>query len=448
MALIAIKERNLRQVINLLCRCQSTVTMTDHGSTQIKQKAKPLTEMPSPPAWPIVGHLPLLMIKKNKDKMDKMFENLREKYGDIYRLHMPGQGTMVITFRPEDIKTFYTSDGKIPNIPGFAMFEFIRKTSMKDRYATAGLINNTEDWYEVRHQVQQDMMRPKSAFYYISDMEDIAIELADKIQEVKGKEGILEPSTLLQEYALEAVGCVFMGTRLGALKGLPDGKRLIEISALTGPLLMDLLFMSTSIAPYLPNFKKFVKYQGESFDICKKHVDETIAKVKDTDDTIIAKLVRKCGKDSAIPLIMGIDALQVGIDTTGSSAAFLLYHLASNPDKQERLYQEICDIIGPNGKMTESALGKMKYMKACQTESQRILPAIFGSSRRTDTDLVIGGYKIPKGTTVVRCGSTSSNDPANFPNPDKFSPERWLRGCPERHNADSFANIPFGHGAR
>eukprot|EP00092_Neocalanus_flemingeri_P104679 GFUD01134111.1.p1 GENE.GFUD01134111.1~~GFUD01134111.1.p1 ORF type:complete len:152 (-),score=27.35 GFUD01134111.1:133-588(-) len=98
--------------------------------------------------------------------------------------------------------------------------------------------------------------------------------------------------------------------------------------------------------------------------------------------------------------------------------------------------------------MTESALAKMKYMKACQTESQRILPAVFGSSRRTDSDLVIGGYEIPKGTTVVRCGSTSSNDPASFANPEQFVPERWIRGCPERHNADSFANIPWGHGAR
>jgi cytochrome P450 len=77
---------------------------------------------------------------------------------------------------------------------------------------------------------------------------------------------------------------------------------------------------------------------------------------------------------------MGIDALQVGIDTTGCTAAFLLYNLAANPDKQELLYQEICDTIGPGGAVTETALVKMKYMKACQTESQRILPAIFGTA--------------------------------------------------------------------
>eukprot|EP00092_Neocalanus_flemingeri_P107293 GFUD01137705.1.p1 GENE.GFUD01137705.1~~GFUD01137705.1.p1 ORF type:complete len:508 (-),score=128.83 GFUD01137705.1:562-2085(-) len=442
------KGKNLKQATNIVLRCQSTVAMVDHGSTQTKQKAKPLSEMPSPPGWPIVGHLPLMMKIENKEKMDKMFDRLRGDHGDIYRIYMPGQGNMVIIFRPEDVKAMYAGDGKSPKLPGFDMFSFIRKTTMKDRYTTAGLINNTEDWYEVRHKVQQDMMRPKSALYYLSEMEEIAIELADKIQEVKGNDGMLDPYALVQEYALEAVGCVFMGARLGALKGVGDGKQLIEILTKSMALTMDLIFLPKLLAPFLPSYKKFVKYQEEAFDICKKHVDEAIAKVKDTDDTVIAKLVRKCGKDSAIPLIMGIDALQVGIDTTGTSAAFLLYHLANNPDKQELLYQEICDNIGPDGRMTESALAKMKYMKACQIESQRILPATFGTRRRVETDIVIAGYQIPKGTSVIRVGSTSSNDPTSFVNPEKFLPERWLRGCPERHSAHSFANIPWGHGAR
>ena len=39
-----------------------------------------------------------------------------------------------------------------------------------------------EDWYTVRSQVQQDMMRPKSALYYISDLEKIAMDVADKFR--------------------------------------------------------------------------------------------------------------------------------------------------------------------------------------------------------------------------------------------------------------------------
>ena len=55
---------------------------------------------------------------------------------------------------------------------------------------------------------------------------------------------------------------------------------------------------------------------------------------------------RKCGTDSPVLVTIGTDALAGGLDTTGASATFLLYHLASNPDKQERLYQELCNTVG------------------------------------------------------------------------------------------------------
>ena len=79
---------------------------------------------------------------------------------------------------------------------------------------------------------------------------------------------------------------------------------------------------------------------------------------------------------------MFICSLVPGIDSTASTAAFLVHHLAANPDKQQKLYDEICTLIGPAGKMNAKALSKMKYLKACQTESQRMCPAFFGTSRR------------------------------------------------------------------
>ena len=65
-----------------------------------------------------------------------------------------------------------------------------------------------------------------------------------------------------------------------------------------------------------------------------------------------------------------------------------------------------------------------------------------------ERDVVIGGFLIPARSIVVRAGSFTQMDPEMFPEPEQFIPERWLRGHKQRHNADSFANIPFGHGAR
>jgi len=89
--------------------------------------------------------------------------------------------------------------------------------------------------------------------------------------------------------------------------------------------------------------------------------------------SVLEKLIDKCGKDSDIPTVMAMDALMAGIDTTGNTSAFLFYHLAANPEKQEILYQEIKAEAG-EAKITPEILNEMKYLKAFQRESQRLLP--------------------------------------------------------------------------
>ena len=39
-------------------------------------------------------------------------------------------------------------------------------------------------------------------------------------------------------------------------------------------------------------------------------------------------------------------------------------------------------------------------------------------------------------------------DSKHFTNPESFIPERWLRNHKDRHTADPFAYLPFGHGSR
>ena len=119
-----------------------------------------------------------------------------------------------------------------------------------------------EDWYTVRSQVQQDMMRPKSALYYISDLEKIAMDVAEEIIEKEtDQNGVMDIIKMCQKFSLESVAYVFLGSRLGALSGTGDGQRLIEIADSTGELQQTLFFMPKSLLPYLPGFKKFIKYE-------------------------------------------------------------------------------------------------------------------------------------------------------------------------------------------
>ena len=95
--------------------------------------------------------------------------------------------------------------------------------------------------------------------------------------------------------------------------------------------------------------------------------------LQEDDGTVISKLVHSCGRDSVVPTVFAVEALQAGSETTGLQSAFLLYHVARytaaiyctitdhspsrRPDVQEKLYQEICDVIGPNGNLTGEVTG-------------------------------------------------------------------------------------------
>ena len=63
-------------------------------------------------------------------------------------------------------------------------------------YQSAGLLTNTEEWVAVRRGVQQDMMRPSSALHYITEIEEVATELADRIWLERDEAGATVVNTL------------------------------------------------------------------------------------------------------------------------------------------------------------------------------------------------------------------------------------------------------------
>ena len=353
-------------------------------------------------------------------------------------------------------------DGKYPVEPGFDHFVYYRNKSRKDLYPdTAGLLGHHGDsWYQVRSKVQQVMLRPKSAMFYLKHLEDISVDLCNLIKEsLDENEEIADVLEYVNRWSLESIVAIFLDNRLHCLKkNLPQDSeptRFVNaVKIATGTDTTDLAFGVPLWKLYpTPVFRRFDAAMQTIHDITKRMVDNAIADLKkrgpDTTGelSVLQKLINKCGPDSQIPIVMSQDAIMAGVDTTGTTAAFILLDLATNPDKQELLFQEINRVIG-DGDVTESKLNQMKYLKACLHESQRLNPAILGMSRRTQSDMVLEGYQIPKNSIVSYFFQNAMRDPEQWTDPDQFQPERWLRGCPQHHSAHPYAHIIFSHGPR
>ena len=329
----------------------------------------------------------------------------------------------------------------------------------KDLFPSAGLISNGEEWRQNRSAVQQDMMRAKSATYYIKDIDETTVELRDLLDLKRGPYNQVNINPLLRLWGLESIARIFIATRLRALD--PDlqksltAKEILKASEVVLGTNLQLNYMPPiwKYVPYLvPQMRKHDQAMETIINLIKPHVYAALQAIDindESDQSILAKFVKRNGKESPICLAMAVDALIAGIDTTGNTATFLLYHLSTHPEKQDILYEEICNVVGVGSEeIDESKLNKMKYLKACLHESQRMLPITVGTARISQVDMVLSGYQVPKGTFVFRGGQLMSNDPHNFETPDKFLPERWLRSNKCRASAHPHASLPFGHGPR
>lgn len=109
---------------------------------------------------------------------------------------------------------------------------------------------------------------------------------------------------------------------------------------------------------------------------------------------VLEKLLLK-NKDVAV--VMAIDLLIAGVDTTSSAFSGIFYCLAKNPDKQAKLREEIKKILPEkSSRLTAETMKNMPYLRACIKEGIRLYPATVGTMRAPNADLVCQGYQIPK----------------------------------------------------
>lgn len=74
-----------------------------------------------------------------------------------------------------------------------------------------------------------------------------------------------------------------------------------------------------------------------------------------------------------------------------------------NRDTQERLRSEAFRLLpDPNQPVTAEVLRNASYTKAVIKESLRLNPISVGVGRILQTDVIVGGYQIPKGVSILK----------------------------------------------
>jgi cytochrome P450 len=143
--------------------------------------------------------------------------------------------------------------------------------------------------------------------------------------------------------------------------------------------------------------------------------------------------------------------MAAGTHTTSTTCLWLLCELSRHPEVQEKLYQEMVSVLGPDGEVSKTNIQHLSFIKATLKESGRMNPAgAFVVSRVFDKDLDVLGYRIPAGVYVLLHEHLLSVDQRYYGEDAKqFVPERWLRDeMGKKNDLNPFTSLPFGYGVR
>lgn len=136
-----------------------------------------------------------------------------------------------------------------------------------------------------------------------------------------------------------------------------------------------------------------------------------------------------------------------GHDTTSITVSMFLYCMATHPQYQKLLQEELDEVFGDSDReCTTNDASKMKYLECCIKESMRLYTTVPNIARKISEEVEINGYKVPAGTSVCIQMFYLHRNPEYFPDPLTYNPERFRpENCIGRH---PFAFIPFSAGPR
>ncbi|EDS34541.1 cytochrome P450 98A1 [Culex quinquefasciatus] len=388
----------------------------------------------------------------------------REDFGDL--LVIPGilgRKDTVVSYSPDDYEKLFRTEGHWPNRRGLDTFVHFRKHVRPDVFkGLGGLVNEQgESWQQFRTIVNPVMLQPKTIRLYVDKLDEVAQEFMGVIRDIRDEKNELPAdfNQWLNRWALETMGVLALDTRLGVL----DKEMSTEISNIVkyNREVLELMYQ-LDILPSIwkfyktKSFKRLMTLLDEVTRIVMAKVNEAVVRLEKNPTTnndnqsVLEKLLKI---DRNVAIVMALDMLLAGVDTTSAGSSGILYCLAKNPEKQARLREELRTILPhKNSPLTPENMRNLPYLRACIKEGLRLYTPTAGNIRAAGKDIVLQGYRIPKGTDVAMTSIILYQDDQYFPRGKEFLPERWLKerssGCPSGKDTHRFLFLPFGFGPR
>jgi cytochrome P450 len=125
-----------------------------------------------------------------------------------------------------------------------------------------------------------------------------------------------------------------------------------------------------------------------------------------------------------------ITILIAGHETTSNALTWTYYLLSQNPQIERRVFEEIDSVLGGNSEEYKQPsiadLPKLNYVEKVFREAMRLYPPVWTMGRFVQNNYTLGGYTIPKGSSLMFSQYVMHHNTKYYDNPESFDPDRWI----------------------
>lgn len=358
---------------------------------------------------------------------------LHNKYGPIVRLR-PDE----LSFLPAGGKAFNDIYGhRVGTIAGVAEMPkadmFYRSKGIPPSIISEDRDNHAMLRRQLAHGFSERAMREQEGI--IGGYVDLMMrQLRERAGE--GKDGKRKPPVDMKSWynwaTFDIIGDLAFGEPFGCLE---NAKYDAWVYAIARAVKMGAIFTTLKLLRLadviIPLRIWMLKGKGNHLDLTRLKLERRMKLDSDRYDLIEGLLRKKDEWELDFQRLRANASILIiaGSETTATLLAGVTFLLLTNPDKMEKLVNEVRTAFESETEITlTSVAGKLPYMLACLNEALRRYPPVaIGLPRVTpEGGAIIDGKFVPEGT-VVSCWQWASNHSTiNFEDPFAYKPERWL----------------------
>ncbi|KAL4689143.1 hypothetical protein H8957_004232 [Semnopithecus entellus] len=403
--------------------------------------------IPGPTPLPFLGTV--LSYRKGFWKFDM---ECYKKYGKVWGFYDGRLPVLAIT-DPNMIKTVLVKEC-------YSVFTNRRPFGPVGFMKSAISIAEDEQWKRIR-----SLLSPTFTSGKLKEMVPIIAQYGDVlVRNLRREAETGKPVTLKDifgAYGMDVITSTSFGVNIDSLNNPKDPfvesvKKFLKFD------ILDPLFLSTVLFPFLiPAFealnvslfpKDAMNFLSKSVNRMKKSRlnDKQKHRVDFLQLMIDSQNSKEIESHKALSdqelMAQSIIFIFAGYETTSSVLSFTIYELATHPDVQQKLQEEIDAVLPNKAPATYDAVVQMEYLDMVVNETLRLFPIAIRLERVCKKDVEINGVFIPKGAMVVIPTYALHHDPKYWTEPEEFRPERFSKK--NKDSIDPYIYTPFGTGPR